>query len=178
MVLDCLEEMWLQKLLGSRSRFVLVGSMGSLADGIALRDIVIPNPALCAYYGFAGREIWQDAPMRESLLSALQSGGYKPKQYRHGSSYAVFDPHTDHKTYTTSLYDKTVTGVDCSEVFIGLEFAARKGIRVAAALYCSDTPAHHISDVGELEFERTARENDLLLNRVSADLLAETRGQT
>jgi hypothetical protein len=171
MILDCLEELWTSKLLSPSSSVILIGSMGSLTDRISLGEIVFPNPSLCQYYGYAGRELHQDESLMEALKAGLQGQGCRPVTYRHGSSFAVFDPHTDHKSYTSSLYDNSVIGVDCGEVFIGLEFGQRRGIPTAAALYCSDSPTSHITDIGEHEFRRRAAENDVLLNTVAATVL-------
>lgn len=171
MVLDGLEEMWAAGLIAPNDSIVLIGSMGSLTNAFSLGEVVLPNPSLCNYYGFEGREIYQDGALMKSLVGQLKVRGLMPVEYRHGSSFAVFDPHTDHHGYTTSLYEASVVGVDCGEVFIGQEFAQRKDLRAAAMLYCSDTPLTHIADLGEQEFSNRAIACDLLLNTVAAWVL-------
>lgn len=168
MTLDCLEELYRMGLIEEGDHVVLIGSMGSLTSDVSLGQIVLPNPVLCAYYGYEGLEHHQDIQLMELLSNELRKVGKDPKTYCHGSSFAVFDPHTDHSTYKVSNYDSRVTGIDCGEVFIGLQFARTRKLKAAAALYCSDTPAHRISDIGETEFASRAADNDRLLNRVAA----------
>jgi hypothetical protein len=164
MTLDCLEEMRMTGLIGSNDAIILVGSMGSLSGKINLEDIVLPNPVGCAYYGFDGVWLEQDAQLLEALRKSLGKNGTTAVKYKHGSSFAVFDPHTDITTYTSSLYGHDVDGLDCSEAFIGIQFAG-------TVLYCSDSPQFHITDVGDAEFTRRASAADLLLNKVAAEIL-------
>jgi purine-nucleoside phosphorylase len=171
MTLDSLEEMRLKGWIGANDAIILVGSMGSLSAKINLEDIVLPNPVGCAYYGNDGVWLEQDAQLLEALTKSLGKNGTTAVKYKHGSSFAVFDPHTDITTYTSSLYDHDVDGLDCSEVFIGIQFAGKNGMKVGAVLYCSDSPESHITDVGDAEFMRRASAADLLLNRIAADIL-------
>ena len=171
MTLDCLEEMRMSGLLGPNDELVLVGSMGSLSKDIVLGNVVLPNPCGCAYYGFDGVWLQQDQHLLNRLKEVCADRNIQVSDYKHGRSFAVFDPHTDHVTYQSSLYPADVKGVDCGEVFIGIQFAARQGMKVAAVLYCSDSPEVHIADIGEAEFARRAAETDLLLNTVAAEVL-------
>jgi hypothetical protein len=171
MTLDCLEEMARSGLLRPRDKLILVGSMGSLVNDIELGDVVIPNPCVCAYYGYDGLEVVQDLALLGNLKRALLPG--MPPEYRHGSSFAVFDPHTDHEKYVSSLYGTRVQGVDCGEVYIGLEFARRMDVEAAAVLYASDTPSQHINDIGDVEFAKLAYRNDVTLNSVAASVLRQ-----
>lgn len=175
MTLDCLEEMKILDTLKAGDSILLIGSMGSLCDEIELADIALPSPCVCAYYGYDNLELHQDGALLTALQGALEKDGRKTIVYRHGSAFAVFDPHTDHNTYKSSLYDNSVRGVDCGEVFIGLEFATRSHLRAGAVLYCSDSPRSHISDVGEEEFDRRATEFDVLLNTIAAKVLRAGR---
>jgi purine-nucleoside phosphorylase len=168
MTLDCLEELCDANLIDSGESLIFVGSMGSLWEGIRQADVVLPEPCLCAYYGFEGRELHQDPDLYNTVRLLLQEAKIPAVSYRHGSTFAVFDPHTDHKSYSSSLYDASVRGVDCGEVFIGLEFAERNRMRAAAVLYCSDSPETHITDIGAEAFGRTAAQFDSLLNGIAA----------
>lgn len=174
MILDCLEELRLEGMIGPGARLVLVGSMGSLSNDILLGDVVIPEPCLCAYYGFEGQELYQAPEMRKAAASGLKDAGLSAKQYKHGSSFAVFDPHTNHEAYVSSLYDQSVMGVDCGEVFIGISFAYKNEMHPAAILYCSDSPRAHIADIGHEEFNRRAADLDLLLNRIAASVVTQS----
>jgi len=171
MILDSLEEMNQKHMIGDKDTIIFVGSMGSLNSNIQLGDIVLPNPCGCAYYGFDGVWLGQDAEMLRALKVALANRDKAPVEYKHGSSFAVFDPHTDHATYKSSLYDPDVLGVDCGEVFLGIQFALAKGMRAAAALFCSDSPNAHIAEIREKEFEKRAAEFDLMLNKIAAEIL-------
>jgi purine-nucleoside phosphorylase len=170
MTLDLLCE--LKRLLAFGDAIIFVGSMGSFnEEEITLGDIVIPNPSGCAYYGFDGLWLHQDLQMLASLEKALAENGIAYRQYKHGSSFAVFDPHTDHQTYTSSLYPNDVIGVDCGEVFLGLHFTKINEMRAAAVLYCSDSPTTHIGDIGADEFNKRAIQRDILLNGIAASVL-------
>ncbi len=172
MTLDALQEMKINGLLERGSAIVFIGSMGSLnEEEISLGDVVIPNPCGCAYYGFNGSWVRQDERLLAWLTNALAANGVRYREYKHGSSFAVFDPHSDHKTYTSSLYTNEVIGVDCGEVFIGLQFADENEMRAVVVLYCSDSPNVHIADIGAEEFAKRAAETDLLLNRIGAEVL-------
>jgi purine-nucleoside phosphorylase len=172
MTLDALEEMKLNGSIGTGTSIVFVGSMGSLdEDKISLEDVVIPNPVGCTYYGYDGTWICQETNLLDSLKRSLTTSNVQFLEYKHGSSFAVFDPHTDHKTYTSSLYESDVSGVDCGEVFIGLQFAKENGMSGAAVLYCSDSPMAHIVDIGAKEFEKRAFEIDVRLNRIAVEVL-------
>lgn len=175
MVRDCLAELWNGSAIQAHDRVILAGSMGSLNDTIATNDLVLPNPALCAYYGFKGRELHQSLAVMGRLRQQLRARGYPAKVYRHGSSYAVFDQHTDHATYKSTLYGNRVSGVDCGEAFIGMEFLQRRRVLVGAVLYCSDSPRNHILNVGNRTFARRAADYDLLLNEVAVHALDEPR---
>lgn len=177
MILDCLEEMKIQDILRAGDSILLVGSMGSFCDEIQLGDIVLPNPCVCAYYGYESLELHQDVSFLTGLQAALNQNGRKTIVYRHGSSFAVFDPHTDHSTYKSALYDNSVRGVDCGEVFIGLEFATRSHMRAGAVLYCSDSPGTHVSDIGDEEFARRATDFDVVLNSVAGTVLRGDRAR-
>lgn len=171
MTLDCLEELRQIGLLTQGDATILVGSMGALTSNIRLGDIVLPEPVLCAYYGYRGQELHQDGALMGNLSAQLAKAGLTAKAYRHGSSFAVFDPHTDHSTYTHSAYNSTVDGVDCGEVFIGLQFARQNNLRAGAVLYCSDNPTTHIADIGERQFADLADQKDLALNQVAVTVL-------
>ena len=176
MILDALKEMNQEEmnqgpLIGDKDSVIFVGSMGSLNLKIKLGDIVLPNPCGCAYYGFDGVWLEQDAALLKALKVALTNRDKVPIEYRHGSSFAVYDPHTDHEKYTSSLYDSDVLGVDCGEVFLGIQFAQAKGMKAAAALFCSDSPKDPIAGISETEFEKRAAESDLLLNKIAAQIL-------
>ncbi len=171
MTLDCLQEMTMHRLIGPGDAILLVGSMGSLSKDIVLNDIVLPNPSCCAYYGFAGTWLEQDRHLLTQLKEIFAERRIKVTEYKHGSSFAVFDPHTDHVTYKSSLYQDDVKGVDCGEVFVGMQFGVQHGMRVGAALYCSDSPEVHIANIGETEFAKVASRADLLLNEVAARIL-------
>ncbi len=173
MVLDSLQELWEDRAIEDGSRLILVGSMGSLSREISFGKVIAPNPCVCAYYGFAGTELHQDPDLLSRVRFALREVGQELTEYRHGSSFAVYDPHTDHSTYTSSLYGSSVLGVDCGEAFIGLEFARRKGLAAAVALYCSDDPDKHISDIGYGKFIEMESRFDLLLNTAAAQALAD-----
>jgi purine-nucleoside phosphorylase len=172
MTLDALQEMKLNGTIGFGTPIVFVGSMGSLDDQvISLGDVVIPNPVGCAYYGYDRSWIGPDDNLLDSLKKALTTCGVRYLEYKHGSSFAVFDPHTNHKTYTSSLYESDVLGVDCGEVFIGLQFAKENEMHGVVVLYCSDSPTVHIADIGAEEFDKRAFETDILLNRMAVDVL-------
>ncbi|MDX6529695.1 MAG: hypothetical protein QOH41_1985 [Blastocatellia bacterium] len=171
MTLDCLEEMRMRELIRPNDAIILVGSMGSLGAKINLEDIVLPNPVGCAYYGFDGVWLEQEAQLLEALRKSLGKRGTTAVEYKHGSSFAVFDPHTDITTYKSSLYDDDVDGLDCGEVFIGIQFAGKNGMRAGAVLYCSDSPTFHIQDVGADEFAKRASAADLSLNKIAAEIL-------
>jgi purine-nucleoside phosphorylase len=171
MTLDCLEEMKLEGTFQAGDSLMLVGSMGSLCEEIQLGDIVVPECCVCAYYGFKGIELFPHGELLRLLRASLEKEGKRPIAYRHGSSFAVFDPHTNHSTYKSTLYDASVRGVDCGETFVGLEFARRNQLSAAAVLYCSDSPRSRISDIGVEEFERRATAFDILLNKVAADVV-------
>jgi purine-nucleoside phosphorylase len=172
MTLDLLSELSISGQLQSGDEIVFVGSMGSLNEAdITLGDVVLPNPVGCAYYGFDEQWHGQDAKLLVSIKTALAQHAVPYREYKHGSSFAVFDPHTDHQTYSSSLYAKDVIGVDCGEVFLGFHFAGVNGIRAAAVLYCSDSPKTHISDIGADEFTKRANNTDVLLNNIGARVL-------
>lgn len=171
MVQDCLTELLNEGLIHRHIRMILVGSMGSVSEDISLDDVVLPDPALCAYYDFEGCEVTQDQALRSALARVLKARGYKAMTYRHGSSYAVFDYHTDFKAYKSSLYDD-VRGLDCGEVFMGMEFARKNDIRAGAVLYCSDSPKDHITEMTDQEFAERAARYDLLLNTAAAEILS------
>lgn len=171
MTLDCLQEMTMSGLIGPDDAILLVGSMGSLSKDIVLSDVVLPNPSCCAYYGFEGAALEQDQHLLERLKESFAKRRIKVSEYKHGSSFAVFDPHTDHVTYQSSLYQDDIKGVDCGEVFVGIQFGAEHGLRVGAVLYCSDSPEVHIANIGEAEFAKLASRADLLLNEVAARIL-------
>ena len=170
MTLDLLCEL---KGLGALGDAVIfVGSMGSFnEEEITLGDVVIPNPSGCAYYGFDGLWLRQDVHLLAAVERALAESGVAFREYKHGSSFAVFDPHTDHQTYTSSLYPNDVIGVDCGEVFLGLHFAKNNEMQAAAMLYCSDSPTTHITDIGTDEFNKRAIKRDILLNGIAASVL-------
>ena len=172
MTLDLLHELKIEDLLEPNNAVIFVGSMGSFnEENITLGDVVIPNPAGCAYYGFDGTWLHQDEKLLASVESTLAEHGVAWREYKHGSSFAVFDPHTNHQTYTSSLYSSDVIGVDCGEVFLGLHFARINEMRAAAVLYCSDSPTTHIANVGTDEFNRRATKTDILLNDIAASVL-------
>jgi purine-nucleoside phosphorylase len=172
MTLDLLHELKNEGLLERGNAVIFVGSMGSFnEEEISLGDVVIPNPSGCAYYGFDGLWLHQDANMLASVEKALAESGKAYREYKHGSSFAVFDPHTDHQTYTSSLYPNDVIGVDCGEVFLGLHFAKINEMQAAAMLYCSDSPTTHIEDIGTDEFNKRATKTDILLNGIAASVL-------
>ena len=171
MTLDTLAELKSKDLFETGDIIMFVGSMGSLnEEKISLGDVVIPNPAGCAYYGFEGSWLQQDEHVLALLTKALAAGSIRHREYKHGSSFAVFDPHTDHNRYTSSLYGKDVIGVDCGEVFVGIYFAKKNQMRAAAVLYCSDSPNLHIGDIGIEEFSKRATETDILLNGIAAQI--------
>ncbi len=172
MTLDALEELKMMSLIGRGDMIVFVGSMGSLNEQrISLGDVVIPNPCGCAYYGFQGLWLQQDEHLLAAVKKALVAREVTYCEYKHGSSFAVFDPHTDHTTYTTKLYEKNVVGVDCGEVFLGMHFARNNEMSAAALLYCSDSPKAHIGDIGMEEFGKRASQLDILLNGIAAHVL-------
>jgi len=171
MTLDSLQEMTMRELIGPGDAILLVGSMGSLSKDIVLNDVVLPNPSCCAYYGFEGAWLEQDRHLLNRLREIFAELGIQVSEYRHGSSFAVFDPHTDHVTYKSSLYQDDVKGVDCGEVFVGIQFGADHGLRVGAVLYCSDSPEVHIANIGEAEFAKLASQADRLLNEVAVRIL-------
>lgn len=172
MTRDALVELKKKGLVRAGDAIAFVGSMGSLnEEEISLGDVVIPNPCGCAYYGFNGSWLHQDQQLLTSLTKSLVTRGVDYREYKHGSSFAVFDPHTDHNTYTSSLYKEDVIGVDCGEVFLGLQFASENELRAAAVLYCSDSPNRHIADIGTEEFGKHAFEKDILLNRIATSIL-------
>jgi nucleoside phosphorylase len=155
-------------LLDKKDCVIFVGSMGSCSKRINLGDFVLPNPCLCAYYGFDGIQLHQGGDVLQALYAALHEENKTAMEYLHGSSFAVFDPHTDHDAYTIDLYDGMVEGVDCAEVFIGLDFAQRMGISAGVLLYCSDSPLRRIRDIPVEEFSIRAAEGDLTINRTAA----------
>lgn len=172
MTFDALYELKNTGLIERGDAVIFVGSMGSLCEEeITLGDVVIPHPVCCAYYGFDGLSLWPDRPLLEFVEEALANSGISYREYKHGSSFAVFDPHTDQETYNSSLYANDVIGVDCGEVFLGLHFAQLNEIRAAAVLYCSDSPKTHIADIGIDEFNRRATDWDTLLNNIAAQAL-------
>ena len=172
MTLDALQEMKLNGLTGLGTPIIFVGSMGSLNEqAISLGNVVIPNPVGCAYYGYDGSWIRPDDNLLDALRKALTTRGVRYVEYKHGSSFAVFDPHTDHKSYTSSLYESDVLGVDCGEAFIGLQFAKENEMPAVVVLYCSDSPTVHIADIGAEEFDKRAFEIDILLNHMAVDVL-------
>ncbi|HJP95325.1 MAG TPA: hypothetical protein VJ875_25470 [Pyrinomonadaceae bacterium] len=171
MTLDALCEMTDRSLIGSDDRALFVGSMGSLSGKIKKGEIVIPDPIGCAYYGFDGMWLEQDEDLLNALSTLLAEGGIEAITYKHGSSFAVFDPHTDHINYTNTLYDEQVLGIDCGEVFIGIDFATRHQMKGGAVLYCSDSPDAHITDIGEEEFANRAFDLDLFLNQLAVAIL-------
>jgi len=177
MTLDSLEELKIKGLVKVDDSIIFVGSMGSLSEEqISLGDIVIPNPCSCAYYGFDGLWLHPDKNLLTVLRTTLADSGINFREYKHGSSFAVFDPHTDHNRYTSSLYGNDVIGVDCGEVFVGIYFADKNQMRAAAALYCSDSPRLHIGDIGIEEFSKRATETDILLNSIAAQICSVTSG--
>jgi hypothetical protein len=172
MTLDLLCELKMSGLLELGSAVMFVGSMGSFKeDEITLGDVVIPNPSGCAYYGFDGLWLRQDDQLLISIEKTFAESNVAYREYKHGSSFAVFDPHTDHQTYTSSLYENDVIGVDCGEVFLGLHFAKFNEMQAAAMLYCSDSPTTHIADIGTDEFQKRATKTDILLNGIAASVL-------
>jgi len=168
MVLDALTEAVINGILGSSDCVVFVGSMGSCSGRINLGDLVLPNPCLCAYYGFDGIELTQNDRVLTSLHTALREQNRTATEYLHGSSFAVFDPHTDHEAYKINLYGGMVEGVDCAEVYVGLDFAQKQGISAGVLLYCSDSPLKRIRDIPPEEFSARAAEGDLIMNRTAA----------
>jgi hypothetical protein len=172
MTRDLLCELKIKGLLEPGNAVMFVGSMGSFKEEeITLGDVVIPNPSGCAYYGFDGLWLRQDEHLLASVERTLAESGVAFREYKHGSSFAVFDPHTDHQTYTSSLYPNDVIGVDCGEVFLGLHFAKINEMQAAAMLYCSDSPTTHIADIGADEFNKRATKTDILLNGIAASVL-------
>lgn len=175
MVVDTLTEFVHDGFLGADSSVILVGSMGSLSSRIALEDVVMPNPCKCAYYGFQNQTVSQDPELERLLIAELRRSAIAVKEYIHGSSYAVFDRHLDHATYRSAVYDNTVEGVDCGEVFLGLELSHRLGIPAAAVVYCSDSPSKKISDIGWAEFSARAADMDRALNAAAVSAFGRLR---
>lgn len=172
MVLDALTETVIGGIVNPGDSVVFVGSMGSCSERINLGDFVLPNPCLCAYYGFDGVELKQNSKVLASLHAALGEQKRSAREYLHGSSFAVFDPHTDHEAYKIDLYDGKVEGVDCAEVYVGLDFSRRRGIAAGVLLYCSDSPLRRIRDIPPEEFSVRAAEGDVILNRTAARALS------
>ena len=177
MVLDALTEMEFKHIINPGDHLVFVGSMGSFSPRINMGDLVAPNPCLCAYFGFDGIELRQDNSVLAAIRATLRKQGMTAIEYRHGSTFAVFDPHTDHDAYTTDLYDCSVEGVDIGEVFVGFEFARRKGMKAGALLYCSDSPKVRIAEIPAAEFSDRAAEFDLIINRLAIGALHAVRSQ-
>jgi len=175
MTLDTLPAMELKRIITRGDHLVFVGSMGSFSPRINMGDLVSPNPCLCAYFGFNGIEPRQDDSVLAAIRSTLRKQGRTAIEYRHGSTFTVFDPHTNHEAYTTDLYDNSVEGVDIGEVFVGFEFARRKGMKVGALLYCSDSPKMRIAEIPPAEFSARAAEYDLIINKVAIEALQTVR---
>lgn len=173
MVLDTLHGLFNAEDLSRSDRVLFLGSMGGLTKDILLGDLVVPvevysNVLSNKYEPFtSGQKIFPD----QGLVSRIMEEVEGVKAYKHGSVLGVFDPTTDHKTYTTTLYDGEVVGVDCSETYTGLDFCLHRGIRGAALLYCSDDPSEKINSIEKEEFDKRAFETDLLMHRYAMRIL-------
>ena len=149
-----------------------LGSNGSLKEHIKLNDLLIPNSLSCEYYGNAGRMFLPDKSVIDLIKNDIENRDLKVKEYKHGSVYAVFDEHTNHKTYTNSLYSNgDVDCIDCSESYILAKFAREKSLSFGILLYASDDPKNHIADMNKKEFDSRALKFDILLNSIGYDVL-------
>jgi len=172
-VLDSLSMLKIMGRLKKNDKIVFVGSMGSLTNKIDLDNIVIPTEICCNYFGYDGKILNPSKNLLEKLIAVLNKRKIKFKTYRHGSSIAVFDSHTDHKAYTSSLYDKSVVGLDCSEAFIGTHFCKENKMERVILFYCSDDPTKHIADLPKEEFDKRALKFDNMLNSIAYDVLTK-----
>lgn len=172
MVLDSLSMLKLMGKINEKDCIIFVGSMGSLTNKINLNDIVMPSEVYCNYFGYNGKVLRPSPDIKEKIVFAKKNK-IKFKQYKHGSAMGVFDPTTNHKTYTSSLYDKSVIGLDCCETYIGMNFCLENKIRCIALLYCSDDPVKHITNLSKKEFDKRALKFDKLLNKQAYQILAE-----
>ena len=173
MVLDSLSMLKLIGKIKEKDNVIFVGSMGSLSGRIDLNDIVVPSEIYCNYFNYKGKVLNSSENLNKKMISALNKNKIKFKQYKHGSARAVFDPTTDHKGYSSSLYDKSVLGLDCCETYIGTIFCIENKINSATLLYCSDDPKKHISDLPKKEFDARALKFDKLLNKWAYQILTE-----
>lgn len=158
----------------SLSQLLLIGSMGSLAEGhISVGEFAAPVDCQCAYYGYAGQRIRPDEVLVELMSNYVRGRqGCIVRRYHHGSSFAVFDHNFDHSTYVSKIYDSEITGLDCGESFIGLKFAQDHKMRAAAFLYCSDDPSRKIGGIRADQFAALAKDYDVLLNEAAYSIFA------
>ncbi|MFA6088781.1 MAG: hypothetical protein WC755_02875 [Candidatus Woesearchaeota archaeon] len=149
-----------------------LGSNGSLKEKIKLNDLLVPSYISCEYYGNAGRVFLPDYKIMKSIKKNIENRNLKVKEYNHGSVYAVFDEHTNHKNYTNSLYPAgEVDCIDCSESYILAKFARENGLSFGILLYASDDPKNHIANLKKEEFDKRALNFDLLLNKIGYEVL-------
>ena len=173
MVLDSLSMLKAIGKIHKNEHLVFLGSMGSLTGKIDLNDIVIPSKIYCNYFEFKGKTLRPSENLKEKLISVLNKIKINFKQYNHGSVRAVFDPTTDHKDYTSSLYGQSVIGIDCSETYFGIDFCNKNDMGGIALLYCSDDPKKHISDLSKEGFDARALKFDKLLNSIAYKVLTK-----
>jgi len=172
-VLDSLSMLKIMGKIKEDDKIVFVGSMGSLTNKIDLNDIAIPTEICCNYFGYNRKVLNPSQDILGKLIAVLNKQKIEFKTYKHGSAMAVFDPHTNHKTYTSSLYDKSILGLDCCEAYIGTNFCNENNIKNATLLYCSDDPTKHITNLSKKEFDARASRFDKLLNKWAYQTLME-----
>jgi purine-nucleoside phosphorylase len=171
MTLDALSMLKIMGKIKEKDEIVFVGSMGSLTEKIKLDEIVIPTEIICNHFGYNGKILRISSKLLGRVALSLNEKKINFKFYKHGSVMAVFDPTTNHSDYTSSLYDKSVKGIDCSETYIGTNFCKENKIDCVTLLYCSDSPGKHISDLPKNEFDARALKFDRLLNKIALDSL-------
>ncbi|MBR9692124.1 nucleoside phosphorylase [Candidatus Woesearchaeota archaeon] len=170
-VLDSLTMMKNMGKLEEGDEVLFLGSMGSLSKDIKLEEYVVPSELYCAHFGNEGKILVPDKALLGRLEKALKDSNVSAKRYNHGSVMAVFDPTTDHENYTNSMYDESVTGIDCSESYLGMKFCKENGFIGAVLLYCSDDPENHIGNISKEEFDKRALERDKWMNIIARETL-------
>lgn len=161
-------------LIDKKDNIIFLGSMGSLdSNKIKMYDIVIPVTAIADYLEpvFKVKEIKPNKHLLSRLEDILDRKGVKYVKYNHGPDLGVCDPRLNHINYKHATFGKWITGVDCGETFVGMCFCERNNIKAVTLFYCSDDPSARIKEIPKREFERKAKENDALINRIGHELL-------
>ena len=131
----------------------------------------MPTHLHCACFGEEWDVLQPNPALLDRLEEQLKQDNVDYKVYQHGSVKNVFDPTTNHKEYTNSLYDTTVEGLDCAESYGAIQFCDKNKLSGVVLLYCSDDRLSHIADIPKAEFDQRALDLDLAMPRIAEKVL-------